>query len=134
MTFQVKEIEDWQKVAEKIATHLQYKTILLKGDLGAGKTTFTQFLLEVLGSKDTVTSPTYTIVNQYDTPNGTVYHFDLYRLKTAEEVFDIGMEEYLEEAYLNIIEWPEIFEEYLEDAFHTVSIEKHDDFREVIFM
>jgi tRNA threonylcarbamoyladenosine biosynthesis protein TsaE len=97
--------------------------LLLKGNLGAGKTTFTQFLLKEMGCTDEVSSPTYAIVNEYDTKKGKVFHFDLYRLNSAEEVFDIGMEEYLDSGNFCIIEWPEIYEEEIAQIpHHTIEI------------
>lgn len=132
--FKLKKIEDWQKAADEILPNLQHSILLLKGNLGAGKTTFTQFLLKKLGSHDEVSSPTYAIVNEYHTPKGTVYHFDLYRMKNITEVHDIGMEEYLDNAFLCIIEWPEVYEEDLEGIpFHEITIENKGDFREVNF-
>ncbi|KFF07631.1 tRNA (adenosine(37)-N6)-threonylcarbamoyltransferase complex ATPase subunit type 1 TsaE [Chryseobacterium luteum] len=134
MHFEIKTINDWQSVVEKIFPQLQHNILLLKGNLGAGKTTFTQFLLKNLGSEDEVNSPTYSIVNEYNTPKGKIYHFDLYRLKNIEEVYDIGIEEYLDNAFLCIIEWPEVYEEELYGLnYHTMSIVNTGDEREVSF-
>lgn len=132
MRFKIETIEEWQNVIDKIFPELKHNVILLKGNLGAGKTTFTQFLLKNLGSTDEVSSPTYAIANEYDSPKGKVFHFDLYRMKSIEEVYDIGMEEYLDNAYLCIIEWPEVYEDEL-DLFHEISIENKGDYREVNF-
>lgn len=112
-------IEDWQNFVEQILP-LKHKILLLKGNLGAGKTTFTQVLLRNLGSKDEASSPTYAIVNEYEIPGGKVFHFDLYRLKDTAELHDIGFEEYLDSGHLCIIEWPEIYEEELSDIPHHV--------------
>ncbi len=134
MQFKLQKIEDWQKAVEEILPKIQHNILLLKGNLGAGKTTFTQFLLKNLGSSDEVSSPTYAIVNEYHTPKGNVFHFDLYRMKNIGEVYDIGMEEYLDNAFLCIIEWPEIYEDELEDLpHHEITIENTGDFREVNF-
>ena len=134
MQFNIKSIEDWQSVAEHIIPQLKYNILLLKGNLGAGKTTFTQFLLKNLDSKDEVNSPTYSIVNEYNTPKGKVYHFDLYRLKNIGEVYDIGIEEYLDNSFLCIIEWPEIYEEDLYGFnYHTMSIINTGENREISF-
>lgn len=132
--FQIQNIEDWQKVTEEILPNLKHNILLLKGNLGAGKTTFTQFLLKNLGSKDEISSPTYAIVNEYHSQKGKIFHFDLYRMKSIEEVFDIGIEEYLDSAYLCIIEWPEIYEEELEDLpYHEMKIINHGDFRQISY-
>ncbi|MDN5424047.1 MAG: tRNA (adenosine(37)-N6)-threonylcarbamoyltransferase complex ATPase subunit type 1 TsaE, partial [Chryseobacterium sp.] len=127
-------LHEWQEVVDKIIPDLKHNILLLKGNLGAGKTTFTQFLLKNLGSQDEVNSPTYSIVNEYTTPEGKIYHFDLYRLKNIEEVYDIGIEEYLDHAFLCIIEWPEVYEEELYGLkYHTMSIVNTGDEREISF-
>ena len=134
MQFNIEKIEDWQKVVDSILPELKYNILLLKGNLGAGKTTFTQFLLKNLGSEDEVNSPTYSIVNEYSSPTGKIYHFDLYRLKNIEEVYDIGIEEYLDNAFLCIIEWPEVYEEELYGLnYHSMSINNTGENREITF-
>lgn len=132
MTIQKK--EDWQEIVEKILPQLKHNIFLLKGNLGAGKTTFTQFLLKNLKSEDEVSSPTYSIVNEYNTPKGKVYHFDLYRLKNIEEAYDIGIEEYLDNAFLCIIEWPEVYQDELYGLnYHEMNIINNGDTREISF-
>ena len=134
MQFTIQHMEDWQNIAEIVISKLEHNILLLKGNLGAGKTTFTQFLLKNLGSTDEVNSPTYSIVNEYSTPKGKVYHFDLYRLKNIEEVYDIGMEEYLDHSFLCIIEWPEVYEEDLYGLkYHEMSIINTGENREISF-
>ncbi len=126
MEFKLRQLEDWQTVINHILP-LKHSILLLKGNLGAGKTTFTQFLLRALGSEDEVSSPTYSIVNEYNSDLGKIYHFDLYRLKDAGEVYDIGIEEYLADGSLCIIEWPEVYESELEDLpHHELSIQNSD--------
>ena len=134
MNFTIKNISDWQNVVDSILPELKHNILLLKGNLGAGKTTFTQFLLKNLGSKDEVNSPTYSIVNEYNSPKGKIYHFDLYRLKNIEEVYDIGIEEYLDNAFLCIIEWPEVYEDELYGLnYHSMSINNTGENREITF-
>lgn len=134
MEFKINTIEDWQEIVDTLIPQLQHNILLLKGNLGAGKTTFTQFLLKSLGSHDEVNSPTYSIVNEYNTPKGKIYHFDLYRLKNIEEVYDIGIEEYLDNAFLCIIEWPEVYEDELYGLeYHEMSIINTGENREVSF-
>lgn len=134
MEFKITKIEDWQHVVNEIMPHFKHNILLLKGNLGAGKTTFTKFLLKNLGSKDEVSSPTYAIVNEYHTPKGKVFHFDLYRMKNITEVYDIGMDEYLDNAQLCIIEWPEIYEEELEGLpHHEITISNSEEKRTVTF-
>lgn len=134
MTFKIQSIEDWDQALDSILLEFHYPILLLKGNLGAGKTTFTKELLVKLGSTNEVSSPTYSIVNEYDTPKGKVFHFDLYRLKNIEEVYDIGMEDYLRQGVLSIIEWPEVYEEDLLGLpYHILTITKQDETRHVEF-
>lgn len=134
MEFKINKIEEWQTVINEILPQFKHPILLLKGNLGAGKTTFTQLFLKNLGSNDEVSSPTYSIVNEYDTPKGKVFHFDLYRMKNINEVFDIGMEEYLDNCFLCIIEWPEIYEEELSDfPHHELKIETAGENRMINF-
>ncbi|MBH1959707.1 MAG: tRNA (adenosine(37)-N6)-threonylcarbamoyltransferase complex ATPase subunit type 1 TsaE [Flavobacteriia bacterium] len=134
MEFKISKIEDWQKVVEEILPQLQHNILLLKGNLGAGKTTFTKFLLKNMGSSDEVSSPTYAIVNEYHLPKGNIFHFDLYRMKNIVEVHDIGIEEYLDNALLCIIEWPEIYEDELAYLpHHEIKITVNDEERAVVF-
>ena len=95
--------------AENIAKKISFgNTILLFGDMGAGKTTFTKSLLKALGVKGTVTSPTFTIVNEYSVKGGKINHFDMYRLEDENEAIEIGLEEMLNDAHsINIVEWPQ---------------------------
>lgn len=130
----VNSYNEWEQIVEQIIPQLKHNILLLKGNLGAGKTTFTQFLLKKLESTDEVNSPTYSIVNEYNTPKGKVYHFDLYRLKNIKEVYDIGIEEYLDNSFLCIIEWPEVYEEELYGLnYHTMSIVNTGENREISF-
>ncbi|SHL60560.1 tRNA (adenosine(37)-N6)-threonylcarbamoyltransferase complex ATPase subunit type 1 TsaE [Chryseobacterium polytrichastri] len=134
MEFKINKLEDWQEIVDHIIPEIKYNILLLKGNLGAGKTTFTQVLLKNLGSTDEVNSPTYSIVNEYNTPKGKIFHFDLYRLKSIEEVYDIGIEEYLDNAFLCIIEWPEVYEDELYGLkYHTMSIVNTGEEREITF-
>ena len=130
----LEKLEDWQRVIDNILPQLKYNILLLNGDLGAGKTTFTKFLLARLGRSDEVSSPTYSIVNEYDTENGKVYHFDLYRMSSIEEVYDIGIEEYLYNGFLNIIEWADVYLLELYDTpYHQLNIEEKEGKRYVKF-
>ncbi len=97
--------------------------IAYKGDLGAGKTAFTRGLARGLGISDPVTSPTYTIVNEYLDGRLPLFHFDMYRLSSADDLFDIGWEDYLERGGVCAVEWSENVAEALEDPI-TVTIEK----------
>lgn len=98
------------------------KTFTLVGDLGAGKTTFVQAFVESLGSEDDVTSPTFSLVNEYQLTSGTAYHMDLYRIESIEELLDIGFEDYLMEKPYLFIEWPTLALPLL-DNYVSISIE-----------
>ena len=97
--------------------------IAYRGDLGAGKTAFTRGLARGLGSAEQVTSPTYTIVNEYLTGRIPLFHFDMYRLRSADELFDIGWDDYLDRGGVCAVEWSENVEDALEDPI-VVNIEK----------
>ena len=97
--------------------------IAYRGDLGAGKTAFTRGLAAGLGYTDMVTSPTYTIVNEYLGGRLPLFHFDMYRLGSSDDLFDIGWEDYLERGGVCAVEWSENVEEAMEDPM-TVTIEK----------
>ena len=105
-----------------------HRVIAFYGSMGAGKTTFIRALCSELGVTDTVTSPTFALVNEYRTAAGApVYHFDFYRIRRLSEAFDMGCDEYFQSGHLCLIEWPELIEELLpEDALH-VTIEEQPD-------
>lgn len=100
------------------------RVITFTGDLGAGKTSLIKKLIASLGSTDTVTSPTFGLLNDYGLPNGEkVHHTDWYRIKHTSELLDAGMDELIDEAYLMIVEWPEIGESLLPNNCMRVEIE-----------
>lgn len=134
MIFNIKTLKEWDDVITSILPEIKHPILLLKGNLGAGKTTFTQSLVKQLGSNDEVSSPTYSLVHEYHCPKGIIYHFDFYRLKNIAEVYDLGIDEYLDSSYLTIIEWPEIYESELKDLpHHSLSIENNNGTREIKF-
>jgi len=97
--------------------------VAYRGDLGAGKTAFTRGLARGLGAKESVTSPTYTIVNEYLSGRLPLFHFDMYRLRSSEDLFDIGWEDYLERGGVCAVEWSENVDDAMADAVF-VTIEK----------
>ena len=94
-----------------------------RGDLGAGKTAFTRGLARGLGCREIVTSPTYTIVNEYLGGRLPLFHFDMYRLKSSDDLWDIGWEDYLERGGICAVEWSENVDDAMEDAIY-ITIEK----------
>jgi tRNA threonylcarbamoyladenosine biosynthesis protein TsaE len=102
------------------------------GKMGAGKTTFVKAVCEELGVEDVITSPTFAIVNEYKGAD-TIYHFDFYRIKKLEEVYDMGYEDYFYSGNLCFIEWPELIEELLpEDTVKVCITENGDGTRSVV--
>ncbi|HEX2900140.1 MAG TPA: tRNA (adenosine(37)-N6)-threonylcarbamoyltransferase complex ATPase subunit type 1 TsaE [Bacteroidia bacterium] len=94
-----------------------HRIFAVYGTMGAGKTTLIKALCQLLGSEDVVKSPTFSIVNEYDSPSGSIFHFDFYRINSLSEVFDIGFEEYLASGSYCFMEWPELIEPLVpEDA------------------
>lgn len=116
--------EETEALGERLAQHLKPGDVIaFYGDLGAGKTAFTRGLARGLGISEPVTSPTYTIVNEYLSGRLPLFHFDMYRLGSAEELFDIGWEDYLERGGICAVEWSENVEEALNGAI-TVTIRR----------
>ena len=104
------------------------KVFAFYGKMGAGKTTFIKALCEVLGVEDVITSPTFAIINEYTDGNGDpIYHFDFYRIKKLEEVYDMGYEDYFYSGNLCLLEWPELIEEILPENVIKVTIEEQPD-------
>ena len=113
-----------EAVGAALGKLLQPGTVIAyRGDLGAGKTAFTRGLANGLGAGDMVTSPTYTIVNEYLSGRLPLFHFDMYRLRSADDLWDIGWEDYLERGGICAVEWSENVVDALEDPI-TVTIEK----------
>ncbi len=107
------DIHSIDEAAKELVKNATSKTILFHGDMGAGKTTFISALVKVLGGTDEVSSPTFSIVNEYKIPNDKVYHFDFYRIDDIHEVLDIGIEDYLYSGHWCFIEWPDKISEIL---------------------
>ena len=116
-----------EALGEALAAKLKPGSVIAyTGDLGAGKTAFTRGLAKGLGCGDMVTSPTYTIVNEYLGGKMPLFHFDMYRLGSSDELFDIGWEDYLERGGICAVEWSENVADAMEDAL-SVCIEKLGD-------
>ena len=124
MIFLTNSPAETEAVGAALGRVLEPGTILAyRGDLGAGKTAFTRGLARGLGCTDMVTSPTYTIVNEYLSGRLPLFHFDMYRLASSDDLWDIGWEDYLERGGVCAVEWSENVEDALEGAI-SVTIEK----------
>ena len=124
MIFETQSPEETEQVAEKLAKFLRPGDVIAyQGDLGAGKTAFTRGLARGLGYDEPVTSPTYTIVNDYLGGRLPLFHFDMYRLRSSDDLWDIGWEDYLDRGGICAVEWSENVADALEGAV-SVTIEK----------
>ena len=124
MTYLTNSPMETQALGARLGEKLQPGTVIAyRGDLGAGKTAFTRGIAQGLGATDLVTSPTYTIVNEYLSGRMPLFHFDMYRLPDSDSLFDIGWEDYLERGGICAVEWSENVADAMEDAI-IISIEK----------
>ncbi len=120
---EIDSLSELTRVAESIIEELgERRVVLLRGSMGAGKTTLVSRIAKCLGAEDTVTSPTFALVNQYEGTQMRIYHFDFYRIDRIEEVFDLGYEEYFYSGDLCLVEWPEKIEELIPDSVMEVRI------------
>jgi tRNA threonylcarbamoyladenosine biosynthesis protein TsaE len=127
----LKELQDTAR--ELIAQFPDERVFAFYGKMGAGKTTFIQSICRVLGSKDNVTSPTFALINEYNTKDlESIFHFDFYRIKELEEAFDLGYEDYIYSGSYCLIEWPEMIEPLLPENFVEVKIEVQENERRLI--
>lgn len=129
--FQVGSLAELAPVAEAmIALSEDFPVILLIGEMGTGKTTLCKEVMRQLGVDET-SSPTFSLVNQYDTARGIWYHFDLYRITQEEELLDFGFEEYLASGRPCLIEWPQIGSRYIDAPYLKVEIALLDRTRKI---
>ena len=120
--------EETEALGARLARALEPGAVVaFTGDLGAGKTAFVRGLARGLGIRDRVTSPTFTVVNEYEGGRLPLFHFDLYRLGSADELFDIGWEDYLARGGVCAVEWSERMEELLEPGTIRVDLRRGED-------
>ncbi len=128
-TLEINSLSDLDEVADEILSSLGERSVVLfRGEMGAGKTTLISRIAARMGVEDSVTSPTFALVNQYEGRGGRrIYHFDFYRIDRIEEVYDLGYEEYFYSGNLCLVEWPEKVESLLPDDTMTVRIDTPDE-------
>ena len=134
MNIKIQNIDNIRAAAQEFISHIgERRVFAFYGKMGAGKTTFIKAVCEELGVEDVITSPTFAIVNEYTLTShlspltSTIYHFDFYRIKKIEEVYDMGYEEYFYSGALCFIEWPELIEPLLPLDAVRVTIEEQPD-------
>ncbi len=130
MEIKIQSLEHIHEAAREFIAAMGDNTVFaLYGKMGAGKTTFIKALCQELGVEDVVTSPTFAVINEYrsDIAGELIYHFDFYRIKKLEEIYDMGYEDYFYSGALCFIEWPELVEELLPGNTIKVTIEELED-------
>lgn len=118
-------LQDIEQIAKKIVTLSKHKVILFEGEMGAGKTTLIQAIARHLGVVQAMSSPTFSLVNEYEYGDKLLYHFDLFRIKDIDEAYGIGIEEYLDSGNFCFIEWPDKIMSIMPD-YHSVVLEVVD--------
>ena len=128
MEIKISNLDNIQEAASAFIQQIgDHKVFAFYGSMGAGKTTFVKAICESLGVDDVITSPTFAIINEYHADDHVIYHFDFYRIKKLEEVYDMGYEDYFYSGSLCFIEWPELIEELLPEDAVKVSIKENPD-------
>ncbi|MDX1463645.1 MAG: tRNA (adenosine(37)-N6)-threonylcarbamoyltransferase complex ATPase subunit type 1 TsaE [Marinirhabdus sp.] len=118
-------LQDLRDVSRKVLEAIDSKIVLFYGDMGVGKTTLIKALASQLGVKEALNSPTFSIVNEHEIPNGILYHFDCYRIESEDEAFDIGIEDYFESGHWCFIEWPEKIENLIPNEVTKLKLTKN---------
>ena len=122
-------LQEIDNVARQLLHSFTYTIVAIEGQMGSGKTTLIQSMLSLLGSEDTVSSPTFGLVHQYSTTKGKVIHMDLYRLEKEDELEQLGFEDYIQTGDLCLIEWPDMIAKTIEGECHHVHIELVDEYK-----
>ena len=122
-------LQEIDNVARQLLHSFTYTIVAIEGQMGSGKTTLIQSMLSLLGTEETVSSPTFGLVHQYSTSKGKVIHMDLYRLEKEDELEQLGFEDYIQTGHLCLIEWPEMIAKAIERECHHVHIELVDEYK-----
>ena len=119
LTYKLSEIDS---VAVQLLSEVKSKTLLFYGEMGAGKTTLIKAIIKALGSNELVSSPTFSLVNEYHSDQGRIFHFDFYRIEDETEALDMGFEDYLNSDSWKLIEWPQKIENLLEADMQKLEV------------
>ena len=118
-------LQELPQIAVLVLDQLSSKTVLFQGAMGAGKTTLIKELSKQLGSQDPVSSPTFSLMNEYALPEDKLFHFDFYRLEDVQEAYDLGIEEYMDSNHWKFIEWPERIASLIPEDGVTIELTKN---------
>ena len=114
-------LDQLEEASNFVLKNAKSKIILFEGEMGSGKTTLIKKLVKQLGSQDTVSSPTFSLVNEYETNDNIIYHFDLYRVNEEEELYNFGIETYIYSDKYVFVEWPNLLEPMLQEEYTVLS-------------
>ncbi|MFD2562496.1 tRNA (adenosine(37)-N6)-threonylcarbamoyltransferase complex ATPase subunit type 1 TsaE [Aquimarina rubra] len=127
-------LNELSQTAEELIKNAKHKTFLFDAEMGVGKTTLIKEICKQLGVQDTISSPTYSLVNEYKGRKDTIYHFDFYRIQDEEEAYDIGFEEYLDSGAWIFIEWPDKISNLLPEKSVKIKIDLLDDGKRALLL
>ena len=128
-------LKNISKVSQKIVENIKHKIIVFEGEMGSGKTTLIKSTCKKIKTTDNVSSPTFSLINEYKSQNSIIYHFDFYRIKNINEAYDFGANEYIDSGRLCLIEWGFKIKEMLPEQYHIIKIKKiSKNLRELIFL
>tara|TARA_B100001769_G_scaffold93309_1_gene71801 strand:+ start:65 stop:484 length:420 start_codon:yes stop_codon:yes gene_type:complete len=128
-------LKNISKVSQKIVENIKHKIIVFEGEMGSGKTTLIKSICKKIKTTDNVSSPTFSLINEYKSQNSIIYHFDFYRIKNINEAYDFGANEYIDSGRLCLIEWGFKIKEMLPEQYHVIKIKKiSKNLRELIFL